>query len=115
MTLLGDVPPAFKARLSQKHVKIVEDGRRLRKRLPRYVKQQAAKLIAPLFSSLLCAPLCSLPADVQPLIAENAAPTHEDIWENRLPVMWVIKILSVRYAPGWNAKRARDANEWDED
>jgi hypothetical protein len=77
MTLLGESPISFKFGLPNALARLVEDGHQLRILLPLYLRQQTA----------LLAHDCPLPAALLPLVANYAAPTHEDMWTD-----WVIWI-----------------------
>jgi hypothetical protein len=80
MFLLADAPPEFVTRLSHQQAQLsaplLARGRQLRAQLPSYLEQQRASIIAH----------CPLPGVLQPLVAEYAAPTPEDMWTDGLRV-----------------------------
>jgi ankyrin repeat protein len=70
MVLLADAPLSFIAKLSQQQAELWERGRLLRTWLQAYRDLQRAYI----------ATACPLPGVLQPLVAEYAAPTSEDMW-----------------------------------
>jgi hypothetical protein len=74
--LLADAPPKIIAILSQQHAELWAWGLQLRMQLPAYLVQQRASIVAQ----------CPLPDVLQPLVAEYAAPTLEDMWTDGLGV-----------------------------
>jgi hypothetical protein len=94
MVMLEDAPPFFIAKLLPQHADICKRGRQLRGKLPSYLEQQRAAIVAH----------CPLPAVLQSVVAVYAVTTPEDMWADGLRVQ----------AP--RAKRARrKADEEDED
>jgi hypothetical protein len=79
MTLLGDAPPGFSRRLKAHDAKIVTKGRQLRARLPSYIEQQSADIVAN----------CPLPAILQSIVCAYAVPTHNDKWTHGLAI-WAV-------------------------
>jgi ankyrin repeat protein len=76
MVMLGDAPADYIVKLSPRHAKLCTRGRRLRARLPSYLEQQWATVVAH----------CPLPAVLQSVVAAYAAPTSEDMWAGGLRV-----------------------------
>jgi hypothetical protein len=76
MVMLEDAPAAFVARLFLQHAVICKQGRQLRARLPPYLEQQRAAVVA-------CWPL---PAVLQSRVATYAVSTPENMWADRLRV-----------------------------
>jgi hypothetical protein len=77
MVLLGDAPPKFRRELlSTSHYQIVTDGYNLRHRLPLYLKQQQALLVAH----------CPLTTVLQSIVAGYFELTHDDIWDTQLRI-----------------------------
>jgi ankyrin repeat protein len=74
MVLLANAPLSFIAKLSHQHAKLWKRGKFLRTQLPVYRDLQSAYI----------ATVCPLPGVLQPLVAEYAAPTSEDIWTDGL-------------------------------
>jgi hypothetical protein len=74
LTLLDDVPAEYSSNFIPQHKALVEEGRRLRARLPAYIDQLNASLLTH----------CPLPSVLQCLVAAYAEPTREDIWSSLL-------------------------------
>jgi hypothetical protein len=70
MVLLDDAPSYFMGNLSPEHAELCTRGRELREKLPGYLERQRALVVEH----------CPLPVVLQPLVAEYAAPTSEDMW-----------------------------------
>jgi hypothetical protein len=70
MVLLADAPPEFIAKLSLQQAELWERGRQIRMQLPVHLVQQRASIVA----------ACPWPEVLQPLVAEFAAPTSDDMW-----------------------------------
>jgi hypothetical protein len=70
MVLLDDAPANFIAKLASPQVILCQTGRQLRARLPAYLEQQRAEVIAH----------CTLPAALRPIVAAYAATTPQDVW-----------------------------------
>jgi hypothetical protein len=76
IVLLADAPSRIIAKLSQQHAELWAQGLQLRMQLPAYLVQQRASIVAHF----------PLPGVLQPLVAEYAAPTSEDMWTDGLGV-----------------------------
>jgi hypothetical protein len=78
ITVLGDVPSDswFKDKFRASDIRIITEGQKLRARLPSFLEQQRARLVAH----------CPLPAVLQKLVVDYALPTCDDIWEGKLRV-----------------------------
>jgi hypothetical protein len=76
MVLLGDAPLNFIAKLSVDQTHLCGRGYELRARLPSYMEQQRASIFAH----------CPLPGVLQPLEADYAALTSEDVWTDGMRV-----------------------------
>jgi hypothetical protein len=74
MVILADAPPEFIAKLPQQQAEVCTRGRQLRTQLPAYLDQQRVSIVEH----------CPLLDVLQPLVAEYAAPTSEDIWTDGL-------------------------------
>jgi hypothetical protein len=76
IVMLDDAPPAFVAKLSPAHAELTTRGRYFRAQLPAYLEQQRASVVEH----------CPLPTVLLPIVAEYAATTPEDMWEDGLRV-----------------------------
>jgi hypothetical protein len=76
VVMLDDAPHSFISVLTPFQAKLCTTGRHLRARLPSYLEQQRASIIAH----------CPMPTVLQSLVAEYAATTPEDMWTNGLRV-----------------------------
>jgi hypothetical protein len=74
MTLLDDVPPSFKPRLSAEHALIMQEGPLLRARLPAYLERRQLLLVVHY----------PLPDVLQSLFVAYAKPAWEEKWDSRL-------------------------------
>jgi hypothetical protein len=74
LSLNGEAPPEFDCQFSIEDTELIEEGKRLRARLPAYLEQRLTTLTA--YS------VCPLPMDLQSIVAAYAEPTHEDVWES---------------------------------
>jgi hypothetical protein len=76
MVMLDNAPAEFIAKLLPPHAELAARGRDLRARLPTYLQQQWARVVAH----------CPLPVVLQPLVAAYAATTPKEMWADGLHV-----------------------------
>jgi hypothetical protein len=74
VVLLADAPLDFISKLSRQQAELWKRGRLLRTRLPAYRDLQRAYIVT----------ACPSSGFLQPLVAEYAAPTSEDMWTSGL-------------------------------
>jgi hypothetical protein len=74
MVMLDDAPADISDKLEPQHAEICTRGRQLRARLPSYLEQQRAAVIAH----------CPFPVVLQSLVATYAVTTPEDMWADGL-------------------------------